>query len=113
VSAFGQIAHLLHQGFLVFDQVGNWLAGLVSLLCGHGCDDFWADETISAHSWRRCRDSVAWERWRRLWDALFYWQDIYLRITEGEWPVKRHCQRAYDAELLMKQNAPEYRRPER
>lgn len=104
------IAHLLHQLFLVGDQALNVLAGIVSLLCGHGCDDYWADETISAHSWRRCHDSVAWDRWRRLWDALFYWQDVYLRWRDGAWPVQRHCERAYYAEVEMKQNAPEYRK---
>lgn len=104
-----QLGHLGHQAFLAADQALNVLAGLVSLACGHGCEDFWADETISAHSWRRSCDSVAWDRWRRLWDALFYWQDVLIRVREGAWPTERHCQRAYDSERARLGLPPEYR----
>lgn len=109
MSLWSEIRHLAHQAFLgLLDQPLNVVAGLVSLLCGHGASDFWADETISAHSWRR-RESAAWNRWRRLWDALFFWQDISIRMRTGVWPVERHCQRAYLSERERLGLPPEYR----
>lgn len=109
MSILRELEHLGHEAFLAVDQAGNVLAGLISLLCGHGATDFFADESISAHSWRRSRDSVAWDRWRRLWDALFYWQDVYLRLRTGAWPAERHCQRAYGSERERLGLPPEYR----
>lgn len=103
------LGHILKQTGLALDQAGNVLAGWVSWACGHGCDDFWCDETISAHTGRRCKDSVAWNRWRRLWDALFYWQDVEIRLRTGAWPTMGHCERAYRDEREHRHLPPEYR----
>lgn len=107
-SSFG---HILKQTGLALDQLVNVLAGWVSWVCGHGCDDTWADETVSAHTGRRCKDSPAWNRWRRLWDAIFFYQDIGIRLRTGAWPELRHCERAYRDERVRAHMPPEYRNP--
>lgn len=92
-----------HEVFVAVDQVVN------AILAGY------ADETISARSYRlgrRDSDAGVWGRWRVSWvvvDVLFYWQDAYLRVSTGRWPVKGHCERAYDQEFSRLQLPPEYR----
>jgi len=44
-------------------------------------------------------------------DALFSWQDVYLRLRTGEWPTMRHCERAYESERARMGLHPEYRQP--
>ena len=88
---------------IAVDQLAN------AILSGY------ADETISARSYRlgrRDSDASLWGRWRISWvmiDVLFYWQDAYLRVSTGRWPVKWHCERAYDQEVNRLQLPPEYR----
>jgi hypothetical protein len=59
---------------------------LINVLFGSG----WADETISAWSWRT-------KHWLRPWiDRLFFWQE-------------NHCLESYRAEIERQQLPPEYR----
>lgn len=78
------------QLFVALDQ-------LVNVLIGFGNDDYFSDESLSAHAWRK-RESVRWNTFRRLVDVLFAWQDVYLRVRNGAWPAQRHCERAFIAE---------------
>ncbi len=92
-----------HEVFVAVDQVAN------AILAGY------ADETISARSYRLGRvdeHHERWGRWRVAWvivDALFYWQDIITRLKYGAWPEKKHCERAYLQEVHRMQLPPEYR----
>jgi len=58
----------------------------------------WADETISARSWRLDGTARRWSIARRVIDGLFFFQ-------------KDHCMNAYNSEMLRMQIAPEYRAP--
>lgn len=92
-----------HEVFIAVDQLLN------AVLAGY------ADETISARSYRlgrRDSDAGVWGRWRVSWvvvDVLFYWQDIYIWVKFGGWPIEGHCQRAYTQEVERLQLPPEYR----
>lgn len=92
-----------HQVFIGVDQLVN------ALLAG------WADETVSARSFRLGRrDKLAnrWGRWRIAWvliDWLFLPQDVALAIRDGAWPKARHCERAYINECDRAHLPPEYR----
>jgi len=67
------------QFLIAVDQSINTLAG-----------SGWADETISAWSWRT-------KHWLRPWiDRLFFWD-------------KNHCEESYKSELERLQLPPEYR----
>lgn len=85
------LAAWAHQLFIALDQLANVLIGL-------GNDDYYADETLSAHCWRKHLDSVRWNVAMRVIDVLFYWQDVLIRVREGAWPRVRHCHRAFNAE---------------
>lgn len=88
-----------HQVFIAVDQLAN------TLLAGY------ADETLSARSFRSARSdgfSGRWEAARRVIDALFVWQD-WLVKRRGEWTGARHCERAWEAEIERKQYPSEYR----
>lgn len=90
-----------HQLFIACDQLANVLVGL-------GNDDYYADETLSAHAWRK-RASRRWDVFRRFVDALFFWQDVVIRARTGAFPVERHCERAYLTESKRLGLPPEYR----
>lgn len=80
-----------HQLFIACDQ-------LVNVLIGFGNDDYYADETLSAHCWRKHLDSVRWNVAMRVIDVLFFWQSA-------------HCERAYQSEQKRLGMPPEYRTP--
>lgn len=85
------VAQWLHQGFLVLDQALNWL----STPFHRGA---WADETLSARSWRAYRDGRLWGRLTRApIDLLFFWQG------------PGHCERAYASERARLHSPPEQR----
>lgn len=89
----------IHQLFLALDQLLN------VLLAG------WADETLSARSYRSaCRDAGKgrWAVAQRIIDALFVWQD-WLVKWRGQWRDARHCQRAYWAEQMRLHMPADYR----
>lgn len=74
----------LEQALLALDQLANTLIG------------GYADESLSARSWRLRERSPAWARARRWIDRLFFWQ-------------ADHCATAYESERLKRQLPPEYR----
>ena len=74
----------LTQVALALDQLANALAG------------GYADESLSARSWR-CRNRTKWwARARKCIDRLFWFQP-------------NHCFEAYESERLKRQLPPEYR----
>lgn len=75
----------LFQSLIAFDQFANTLLG-----------SGWADETLSAYSWRT-RDTSPWRK--RIVDALLFWD-------------RDHCKESYASELERKQLPPEYRIPQ-
>lgn len=92
-----------HEVFVALDQVVNAVLG------------GWSDETLSARSFRlgsKAEDADAWDQWRVAWhiiDALFVWQDLLIKYRTGLSPIRRHCERAYFAEVKRLQLPPEYR----
>jgi hypothetical protein len=75
----------LKQVLIALDQLGNALAG------------GYADETISAKSFRMAKRSVKWAAARKAIDAVFFWQ-----IS--------HCAQAYASEFERRHLPPEYRK---
>lgn len=55
----------------------------------------WPDESLSSRTWRN-REKRGWRQLHKLIDALFF-----------NWPD--HCERAYQAELILRQMPPELR----
>jgi hypothetical protein len=92
-----------HEVFVSVDQVINAVFG------------GFADETISARSFRlgnKAKARGAWDQWRVTWviaDALFVWQDWWIKYRTGLWPALGHCERAYHSEIDRLQLPPEYR----
>jgi len=74
----------LLQIALALDQLANTVAG------------GYADESLSARSWRLRERSPGWARARRYIDRLF-------------WLQPNHCFEAYESERLKRQLPPEYR----
>lgn len=72
------------QVLVAFDQLINTFAA------------GWADETISARSYRQ-RAKPRWRRAMRVIDALFFWQT-------------NHCRAAYLGEIRRSQQPPAYRK---
>lgn len=103
-----RVAHAAHELFIALDQLANVLIFAFNL-------GTYADETLSARAWRQSRTGrpLRWAIFRRVIDALFIWQDAYLRIRTGRWPEDRHCERAYNSERARMGLHPEYRQPER
>lgn len=60
----------------------------VDQLCNTLCGG-WADETLSSRAWRLRRSGTGWGLFRRLIDALFFWQ-------------QGHCEASYRSELERK-----------
>ena len=102
-----RITHTAHELFIAIDQLANVVVFAFNL-------GTYADETLSARAWRQSRTGrpLRWAIFRRVIDALFIWQDVYLRIRTGEWPTMRHCERAYESERARMGLHPEYRQPE-
>lgn len=71
------------QALIAFDQFCNTIIG-----------SGFADETLSAYSWRT-RYTSPWRR--RIVDGLLFWD-------------KDHCKGAYESEIRRLQLPPEYRR---
>ena len=96
--------HAWHELFIGVDQLAN-----VVIFAGNL--GTYADETLSARAWRQSRNGAParWVAFRIVVDALFAWQDAYLRIRSGRWPERRHCERAYNSEQLRLGMPPEYR----
>ncbi len=92
-----------HEVFVACDQVINAFLG------------GYADETISARSYRlgsKAKARDAWDQWRVVWaiaDALFVWQDMLIQWQTGRAPEHGHCQRAYESERARLGLPPEYR----
>lgn len=92
-----------HEVFVALDQLVN------AVLAGY------ADETISARSYRLGSKAARlgrWDQWRVSWvivDAMFIWQDWLIQIGTGYKPTIGHCQRAYQSEVQRLQLPPEYR----
>ena len=88
---------------VAIDQVVN------ALLAGY------ADETISARSFRlgnRASRLDRWDQWRITWvivDILFMPQDWLIQARTGGAPSRGHCERAYYAEIDRLQLPAEYR----
>jgi hypothetical protein len=82
------------QVFLALDQLAN------ALIPPIGGTLSYADETLSARSWRAYRDGKIFGKlFKPPIDALFYWQ---------KWDMN-HCQRAYEKERARANLPPEYR----
>jgi len=92
-----------HEVFCALDQVVNAVLG------------GYADETISARSFRLGSKAMArgaWDQWRITWaiaDWLFLWQDAWIQYKTGFRPAQGHCERAYHSEMDRLQMPPEYR----
>lgn len=82
------------QIFIAFDQLVN---ALIPPLTGTLS---WADETLSARSYRTHRDGKFWGWIMHPINALFYWQ---------KWDM-HHCQRAYEKEIARAGLPAEYRK---
>jgi len=103
-----RVVHTGHELFIAIDQLANVLIFAGNL-------GTYADETLSARAWRQSRNGhpQRWVIFRVTVDVLFAWQDVYLRLRDGEWPAHRHCRRAYETERARMGLHPEYRQPER
>jgi len=101
-----RVVHTAHELFIALDQLANVIVFAGNL-------GTYADETLSARAWRQSRNGypMRWVAFRVAVDVLFAWQDVYLRIRTGEWPMMRHCERAYESELARIGLHPEYRQP--
>ncbi len=99
-----RIVHTGHELFVALDQLAN-----VVIFAGNL--GTWADETLSARAWRQGKPGESWQwvAFRVVIDALFSWQDVYLRLRDGEWPAHRHCRRAYETERARLGIHPQYR----
>lgn len=106
----------LGREFLIgFDQLANALTGvlkvLAALISGERQAPAYADETLSARTWRAARRGktvglIA----RPVIDFLFAWQkpDPAIKDERGA-VVTGHCHRAYLKEQLRRGLPPEYR----
>lgn len=76
-----------------------------------GCLSY-ADETLSARSWRAFRDGRFFGRlFMPTIDRVLTWQasDPDILEDDGVTPIKDHCRRAYFKEVLRRNEPPEYR----
>lgn len=107
-----RILFVWRQLFIVLDQALNWVLGVYPALV-HGSRDYWADETISAHAWRKSQgEDRRWIAVRKTIDILFLPQDYLLKLETGRWPPQRHCERSFVSERKKMQMPPEYRNKE-
>ena len=103
MTLWPRLVHGAREVLLAIDQLANTV-----LLFGH--PGTYADETLSASAWRQSREGrpLRWVLFRRLIDALFYWQDVVLLLRQQH-TGRFHCQRAYDKEQARMGLPPEYR----
>lgn len=98
-----------------FDQFINALSGVLkvmgSLFTGERPLPAFADETLSARTWRAARRGKRMGlMFRPVIDLLFSWQHVDPTIKdEHDVIVPGHCQRAYLKERLRRGLPPEYR----
>lgn len=87
-----RLKHGAYQGFIVIDQLLNWLLAPLSL-------ETWADETFSSRCGRLGYSRYPYKVYRVIVDALF-------------WPFQGpdHCWRAYQKELDRIQLPPAMRK---
>ena len=90
---------------IAFDQFCNALIPPFE-----GCLSY-ADETLSARTWRAYRDGRFFGRlFMPLFDWMFSWQRLDMSILNDDGtPVRGHCQRAFWKEVQRRNEPPEYR----
>jgi hypothetical protein len=91
---------------IAFDQFVNALIPPFQ-----GCLSY-ADETLSARTWRAYRDSRVFGKvLMPFFDWLFSWQATDPEILEDDrvTPIRGHCRRAYWKEVQRRNEPPEYR----
>lgn len=92
-------------------QVGVAVDQLVNALIPPVYTLSYADETLSARTWRAARrGKIAGRLFMPVIDALFAWQSTDPEIVgaDGQ-PIKGHCERAYHKEIQRRCLPPEYR----
>ena len=93
-------------------QVGIALDQLVNALLPPFGALSYADETLSARTFRAYRDGrIVGRALMPLFDAMFSWQtpDPDIRQDDGVTPINGHCERAYWKEVQRRDYPPEYR----
>jgi hypothetical protein len=91
---------------IAFDQFVNALIPPFQ-----GCLSY-ADETLSARTWRAYRDSRVFGKvLMPFFDWMFSWQATDPEILEDDrvTPIRGHCRRAYWKEVQRRNEPPEYR----
>lgn len=104
------------QSGISFDQFGGVLLlgfckVLMAIFTGRKQTPVWADETVSAHTFRAARDGkpIA-SRCIGPIDKLFFWQKPEPYITEAAGrEIASHCERAWWKEKLRRNSPPEHR----
>lgn len=87
-----RVGRQLRQVLIAVDQLTNTLLGLLASVFREGT--WWADETISAHCYRR----------QKIW----YWRWA-MYVINGLFFDRDHCMDAYQSEKMRLQQSPEYR----
>lgn len=87
----------IFQILIAIDQLVN------TLLAG------WADETISARTYRLRERSLKWYYLEKFINTLFIFEDLWWWKKTGHFPFIRHCQRSYNTERDREQLPLEYR----
>lgn len=96
---------------LYIPQVGIAFDQLINALIPPFFTLSWADETLSARTWRAARRGKRVGRFfLPIIDWMFSWQKPIAEIkgADGQ-PIKGHCERAYQMEMLRRNSPPEYR----
>jgi hypothetical protein len=93
-------------------QIGIAFDQLVNALIPPFQSMSYADETLSARTWRAYRDSRVFGKvLMPLFDWMFFWQvtDPEILEDDGVTPIRGHCRRAYWKEVKRRNEPPEYR----
>lgn len=104
MTKFEILVENCRQSLIALDQWGNTLGGIfhsildICSLSKTPSEIYYADETLSAHSFRDHKNGI------RMWpkkfiDALFFFD-------------KNHCEESYESEIERRQLPPEYREKE-
>lgn len=110
------VSSLWWQFWLLADQACNAIvlgvnAVVLAAYTGEEQGVCYADETLSAHTWRSASRRTRWARFLRpAIDALFFWQknDPVVDAAAG-FPVTSHTERAFWKKKLRLGLPPEYR----